>query len=436
MVTFTAPKGVPEYLPPDSAAFLAVREALAEPARLAGYGYIELPVFEDTALFVRGVGESTDVVSKEMYTFEDRGGRSISLRPEGTAGVMRSVVENRLDRGALPIKLWYSGPFFRAERPQLGRYRQLQQVGLEAIGVDDPAIDAEVIALADEAFRSLGLRQYTLLLTSLGCAQCRPAYRALLSDFLRTIDLDEATRTRAGLNPLRVLDDKRPEVQERLLDAPLMVDHLCAECQEHYDAVRAFLRDQGVAWTEAPRLVRGLDYYTRTTFEFQHALLGAQSGIGGGGRYDGLMESIGGSALSGIGYGIGTDRTLLACRAEGLEPGAGPTVDVFAVAIGPAHRHPIAALMATLRSRGVRVDTAYGDKGVKASMKAADRSGAPVVVLVGDDDAAQGVAQVKDMATGEQSPVAWDALVDHLVAAVEQRRAESTRSEQQGKDAR
>lgn len=425
MVTFAAPKGVPEYLPPDSAVFLAVREALSAPARHAGYGYIELPVFEDTALFVRGVGESTDVVSKEMYTFEDRGGRSISLRPEGTAGVMRSAVEHRLDRGALPVKLWYAGPFFRAERPQLGRYRQLQQVGIEAIGVDDPAIDAEVIALADEAFRSLGLTQYTLLLTSLGCAECRPPYRALLQEFLATLDLDEPTRARAEINPLRVLDDKRPEVQAQLTDAPLMADHLCADCQAHYDSVRAFLRDQGVTWAEAPRLVRGLDYYTRTTFEFQHDLLGAQSGIGGGGRYDGLMESLGGSALGGIGWGIGTDRTYLACRAEGLEPGAGPLVDVFLVAIGAEQRHAIARLMADLRERGVRVDTAYGDKGVKASMKAADRSGAPVVLIVGDDDAAAGVAQIKDMATGDQVPVAWEGVTDHLVALVDRRREDA-----------
>lgn len=425
MAMFSAPKGVPEYFPPESQAFLAVREALGAPARSAGYGYVELPVFEDTALFVRGVGESTDVVSKEMYTFEDRGGRSLSLRPEGTAGVMRLVVQHGLDRGALPVKVWYAGPFFRAERPQLGRYRQLQQVGVEAIGIDDPALDAEVIALADEAFRSLGLRQYDLLLTSLGCAACRPAYRALLQEFLGTLDLDPATRERAAVNPLRVLDDKRPEVQGLLGDAPLMVDHLCDACRAHYDAVRGFLRDQGVQWTEAPRLVRGLDYYTRTTFEFSHPLLGAQAGIGGGGRYDGLMESIGGASLSGIGFGLGTDRTLLACRAEGLAPGAGPLVDVFMVAIGAAHRSAMVGLMAELRQRGVRVDMAYGDKAVKASMKAADRSGAPLVVIVGDDDVAAGVAQVKDMATGEQEPVAWQGVADVLTARVHGQRRDA-----------
>ena len=418
MTMFTAPKGVPDYFGADAAAFLAVRSALSNPARHAGYQYVELPVFEDTGLFVRGVGESTDVVSKEMYTFEDRGGRSISLRPEGTAGVMRLVVEHRLDKGQLPVKAWYAGPFFRAERPQLGRYRQLQQVGIEAIGSDDPAIDAEVIALADEGFRSLGLTQYRLLLTSLGCAECRPGYRTVLQEFLIALDLDEATRERARVNPLRVLDDKRPEVQAQLTNVPVMIDHLCSACASHYDQVRQYLTDQGVQWEEAPRLVRGLDYYTRTTFEFQHPLLGAQSGIGGGGRYDGLMESIGGAALSGIGFGLGTDRTLLACRAEGIEPGAGPAVDVFCVPIGAAAKHRFVGLMATLRRARVRCDLAFGDRGLKGAMKAADRSGAPIVLVAGDDDVEAGVVQVKDMATGDQQAVAWDRVVPHIEASV------------------
>jgi len=401
----SAPKGVPEYFPPRSSQFLAVRNALAAPAVLAGYGYVELPVFEDTALYVRGVGESTDVVSKEMYTFDDRGGRSLSLRPEGTAGVMRLVIEQRLDKGQLPVKLWYAGPFFRAERPQHGRYRQLQQVGIEAIGSDDPALDAEVIALADEGFRRLGLSQYRLDLTSLGCAQCRPAYRELLTSFLGALDLDEPTRARSVMNPLRVLDDKRPEVQSLLGDAPLMVNHLCEECRDHYDHTREFLRDMNVNWVEAPRLVRGLDYYTRTTFEFTHPLLGAQSGIGGGGRYDGLMESLGGAAMSGIGFGLGTDRTLLACEAEGLAIGPTHLVDVFIVAIGEPARHRAAALLTQFRAMGIRGDMAFGGRSVKAGMKAADRSGAPRVIIIGDDELAAGSAQVKNMESGEQALV-------------------------------
>ncbi len=378
-------------------------------------------MFEDTSLFVRGVGESTDVVSKEMYTFLDRGGRSLSLRPEGTAGVMRSIVENRLDKGALPVKLWYAGPFFRAERPQHGRYRQLQQVGLEAVGSDDPALDAEVIAVADEGYRRLGLRAYRLDLTSLGCAECRPAYREQLMAFLERCDLDAATRERAASNPLRVLDDKRESIQAQLADAPVMVDALCDACGTHYDTVREFLRDASVEWSEAPRLVRGLDYYTRTTFEFTHEMLGAQSGIGGGGRYDGLMESLGGAPLSGIGFGLGTDRTLLACEAEGLDVAADGLVDVFVVPIGPAARRVAVGIAAQLRGAGIRVDMAYGDRGLKGSMKAADRSGAPLVVIVGNDEVQLANAQVKNMADGSQETVTLESLVADVGARLSQK---------------
>ena len=258
----SAPKGVPDYFPPQSAAFYKVRQTMVEQAHLSGFQHIELPIFEDTALFARGVGESTDVVSKEMYTFADRGDRSVTLRPEGTAGVMRSVIEHNLDRGQLPVKLNYFGPFFRYERPQAGRYRQLQQVGVEAIGVDDPALDAEVIALADRSFRALGLSGFRLELTSLGDRNCRPAYREKLQEFLFKLDLDEETRHRAEINPLRVLDDKRPEVQEQLADAPLMLDHLNDECREHFETVTGMLDDMGVAYEINPRMVRGLDYYT------------------------------------------------------------------------------------------------------------------------------------------------------------------------------
>lgn len=418
MVMFTAPKGVPEYFPPRSTEFLAVREALSFPARQAGYDYVELAIFEDTGLFVRGVGESTDVVSKEMYTFTDRGDRSLSLRPEGTAGVMRMVVEQRLDKGSLPVKVWYAGPFFRAERPQHGRYRQLQQVGIEAIGVDDPALDAEVIALADEAYRRLGLTKYELLLTSLGCNECRPSYRERLSAFLGTLALDEATRDRALLNPLRVLDDKRADVQSLLVEAPLMVDNLCASCIEHYDLTRDFLRAEGVQWKEAPRLVRGLDYYTKTTFEFSHPMLGAQSGIGGGGRYDGLMESIGGDALSGIGFGLGTDRTLLACEAEGIVVVAEPRIDIFAIPIGVPAKLRVATILAGLRNTGVRSDMAFGDRTMKGAMKIADRSGAPLVVIIGEDEMATDQLTVKNMATGVQTSIPHQDAIDSLRAMV------------------
>ena len=405
MSEFQAPKGVPDYLPPESAEFVAVRDGLLGAARMAGYGDIELPIFEDTALFARGVGESTDVVSKEMYTFADRGERSVTLRPEGTAGVMRSVIEHGLDRGALPVKLCYSGPFFRYERPQAGRYRQLQQVGVEAIGVDDPALDAEVIAVADAGFRSLGLDGFRLEITSLGDDSCRPQYRKLLQDFLFGLDLDETTRKRAEINPLRVLDDKRPDVREMTAEAPVMLDHLSDPAKQHFDTVLSHLDALRVPYVINPRMVRGLDYYTKTTFEFVHDGLGAQSGIGGGGRYDGLMAQLGGQNLSGIGFGLGVDRTMLALRAEGKTVGDTTRCEVFGVPLGEAAKLELARLAAALRAAGVRVDLAYGDRGVKGAMRAADRSGARLALVAGDRDIEAGTVGVKDLSTGDQVEV-------------------------------
>ena len=413
---FRAPKGVPDYLPPESAQFVAVRDGLLTTARRAGYGDVELPIFEDTALFARGVGESTDVVSKEMYTFADRGDRSVTLRPEGTAGVMRAVIEHGLDRGALPVKLCYAGPFFRYERPQAGRYRQLQQVGVEAIGVDDPALDAEVIAIADAGFRSLGLTGFRLEITSLGDDTCRPAYRELLQEFLFRLDLDEATRARAEINPLRVLDDKRPDVREMTADAPVMLDHLSDAAKQHFDTVLAHLDALGVPYVINPRMVRGLDYYTKTTFEFVHDGLGAQSGIGGGGRYDGLMRQLGGQDLSGIGFGLGVDRALLACKAEGVTVGQTARVDVFCVPLGERAKRDLAVLAARLRGQGVRVDLAYGDRGMKGAMRAADRSGARVALVAGDRDIEAGTVGVKDLTSGEQVDIAADSVVAEVLS--------------------
>ena len=416
--TFAAPKGVPEYTPPDSAGFEHVRDTLLTAADRAGYGLIELPVFEDTGLYARGVGESTDVVSKEMYTFLDRGERSVTLRPEGTAGVVRAVIEHGLDRAGLPVKLRYAGPFFRYERPQAGRYRQLQQVGIEAIGVDDPALDAEVIAVADEGYKALGLTGYRLELTSLGDAESRPAYRDRLQEFLAGLPLDEPTRERARINPLRVLDDKRADVRALLADAPLLVDHLSPAAAEHHGQVLAHLDDLGIAYVENPRMVRGLDYYTKTTFEFVHDGLGAQSGIGGGGRYDGLMATLGGPPLTGVGFGLGVDRTLLACRAEGLTPWSAARCEVFGVPLGDAARRRLVAVAGALRRAGVRVDLAYGGRGLKGAMKAADRSGARYTLVLGERDLAEGAVGVKDMVSGEQRAVPLADVVDELIAAL------------------
>ena len=417
-MSFQAPKGTYDIVPPTSATWLAVREALARPPRLAGYEYVETPMFEDTGLFVRGVGESTDVVSKEMYTFADRAGRSLTLRPELTAGVLRAVAERGLHRGQLPVKVWYAGPNFRYEQPQSGRYRQHTQVGVEAVGSDDPALDAEVIWLAAESHRLLGLTRARLLLNSLGCRECRPTYRELLQEFLRGLDLDDDTRRRAEINPMRVLDDKRPEVQAQLADAPLLADHLCKACEEFHDEVRARLTDLGVTWEDNPRLVRGLDYYVRTTFEFVHDDLGAQSSIGGGGRYDGLLATIGGPDLGGVGFGLGLDRTMLAVEAEGLTVGDRSRCDVYVVALGAAARSRTVTLLRDLRRADVRSDTSYGGQGLKGAMKAADRSGAAYAVVLGDRDLENGTAQLKDLGSGEQSAVPLDNLVPTVSQAL------------------
>ncbi|WP_440069835.1 histidine--tRNA ligase [Streptosporangium sp. OZ121] len=415
-MTLQAPKGTFDWLPPRSERALAVREALTGPARRAGYGYIETPVFEDTALFVRGVGESTDIVSKEMYTFEDKGGRSLTLRPEGTASVVRAVLQHGLHNGQLPVKLWYSGSQFRYERAQKGRYRHFWQVGAEALGSEDPALDAELILLAVDGYAALGLTGVRLLINTLGDKECRPVYRAALQDFLRGLDLDEATRARIEINPLRVLDDKRPEVQARLAGAPLVVDHLCEACKAYHEEVRALLTASGVAYTDDPRLVRGLDYYTRTTFEFVHDGLGSQSAVGGGGRYDGLSEMLGGPPLPSVGWALGVDRTVLAMEAEGLfgDESAESRVRVYGVPLGEEARRRMFLLVTELRRAGLAADMSFGGKGVKGAMKGADRSGAGYAVILGERDIAAGVAQVKDLAGGDQTAVPLAEIVTML----------------------
>ncbi|WP_328581406.1 histidine--tRNA ligase [Streptomyces sp. NBC_00370] len=407
MSTFQAPKGTYDLLPPESATFLAVREAISAPLRNSGYGYVETPGFENVELFARGVGESTDIVSKEMYAFETKGGDKLALRPEGTASVLRAALEANLHKaGRLPVKLWYSGSYYRYERPQKGRYRHFSQVGAEAIGAEDPALDAELIILADQAYRSLGLRTFRILLNSLGDKVCRPVYREALQGFLRGLDLDEETRRRIEINPLRVLDDKRPDVQRQLAEAPLLRDYLCDACKAYHEEVRELLGAAGVAYEDDARLVRGLDYYTRTTFEFVHDGLGAQSAVGGGGRYDGLSEMIGGPALPSVGWALGVDRTVLALEAEGITLQLPSATSVFAIALGEEARRVLFAAVTELRRVGIAADFSFGTKGLKGAMKDANRSGARYTLVAGERDLADGVVQLKDMESGEQGPVA------------------------------
>ncbi|WP_406492661.1 histidine--tRNA ligase [Streptomyces sp. NBC_00846] len=406
MSTFKAPKGTYDLTPPDSAKYLAVREAIAAPLKNSGYGYIETPGFEDVALFSRGVGESTDIVTKEMYTLTTKGGSQLALRPEGTASVLRAALEANLHKlGNLPVKLWYSGSYYRYERPQKGRYRHFSQVGAEAIGAEDPALDAELIILADQAYRTLGLRNFRILLNSLGDKECRPVYRDALQGFLRELDLDEETRRRIEINPLRVLDDKRPEVQKQLAGAPVLRDYLCDACKAYHEEVRDLLSAAGVVYEDDEKLVRGLDYYTRTTFEFVHDGLGSQSAVGGGGRYDGLSEMIGGPALPSVGWALGVDRTVLALEAEGIELELPAATSVFAVPLGEEARRALFGIVTQLRREGVAADFAYGNRGLKGAMKSANRSGARFTIVAGERDLAEDVVQLKDMESGEQTAV-------------------------------
>ncbi|GCD39074.1 histidine--tRNA ligase [Streptomyces chrestomyceticus JCM 4735] len=415
MSTFKAPKGTYDLIPPQSATYLAVRDAISGPLKRSGYGYVETPGFENVELFARGVGESTDIVTKEMYAFETKGGDKLALRPEGTASVLRAALEANLHKaGNLPVKLWYSGSYYRYERPQKGRYRHFSQVGAEAIGAEDPALDAELIILANDAYRSLGLQNFRILLNSLGDKECRPVYRAALQEFLYGLDLDEDTRRRAEINPLRVLDDKRPDVQKQLVGAPLLRDHLCEACKAYHEQVRELLTAAGVAYEDDPKLVRGLDYYTRTTFEFVHDGLGSQSAVGGGGRYDGLSEMIGGPALPSVGWALGVDRTVLALEAEGVELELPASTAVFAVPLGEEARRTLFATVTELRRAGIATDFAYGGKGLKNAMKSANRSGARLAVVAGERDLAEGVVQLKDLESGEQTPVALDSVAEEV----------------------
>jgi len=415
---FAAPKGVSEYLPPRSNIFDRIVQTLKIPALAAGYELIELPIFEDTELFTRGVGASTDVVTKEMYTFEDRGGRSLTLRPEGTAGVIRAVIEHGLDRGSLPVKLFYHGPFFRAERPQAGRYRQFYQFGIEAIGSDDPYLDAEVISIAYQGYRKLGLKNFELQITSLGDSYSRVAHRKDLDAFIAGLNLDEETRNRALKNPLRLFDDKRDEIKDAMSKAPLLLDYLNVESRENFEQVKSALDSLGIAYQVNPRMVRGLDYYTGTTFEFVHSGLGAQSGIGGGGRYDGLMELLGGSKLSGIGFGLGIDRILLALEAEAesgqLLPGELKYIDLYVIALGDQARTKCFTLVDSLRKEGFVVEQNFGDRSLKAAMKAADKSGARFAIVLGDSELESASVELKEMSSGELTSVRLTSLAKTL----------------------
>lgn len=409
-----APRGAADVLPPTSDLYEGVIRTSEDLFRLYGYRRIETPVFEHTEVFERGLDEASAMVTKEMYTFLDRSGRSMTLRPEGTAPVVRAVIEHHLDREGLPVKLYYTAPMFRYERPQAGRRRQHTQVGVEAVGSEAPEVDAEVVALASAVFRQVGLAQVRLLLNSVGHSGCRSVYLPKLIEFLEGYGQELCTdcRRKTGANPLRTFDCKVEKDREILSGAPLITDYLCGSCADHLDAVQGLLTSCGVTFIVEPRLVRGLDYYTRTAFEFQAAGLGAQNAVGGGGRYDGLAELLGGGRVPGIGFGLGVERIAEAIETQGAQRAG--ALDVFIVSVGEDTRRGAFSLAMQLRGEGISCDLDFSGRPVKGQFKAADRLGAARVVVIGERELAEGRYTVRDMSSGEETPVAADELFSYL----------------------
>lgn len=414
MTEFRAPRGAPDILPPRSAVHQWIVRTAEDAFARYGYRRIETPAFEHTEVFIRGLAEGSDMVTKEMYTFEDKGGRSLTLRPEGTAPVVRAIVEHHLDRAGKPVKLYYTAPMFRHERPQAARYRQHTQVGVEAVGSEGPVIDAEVIELAVFVCGELSLGGVELLLNSIGHPGCRSVYLPELKKFLQShrSELCEDCRRKIDTNPLRTFDCKVEGDRRIMTEAPLVTDYLCGSCADHFDGVQQALGELEVEFTADPRLVRGLDYYTRTTFEIQSRGLGAQSSVGAGGRYDGLAEQLGGESLPGIGFGLGVDRI-----ADALElQGAGPeqTLDAFIVTTGAEAQTKALPLASRLRKQGFHVDLDYQGASVKSQFRAANRTGARYALVIGAREMAEGKFTLHDMGSGEETMVAESDLGDRL----------------------
>jgi histidyl-tRNA synthetase len=417
---FQVPRGTFDVMPGKSAAWQALEAKARAVSTAYGYREIRTPIFEATELFQRGVGETTDIVAKEMYTFADKKGRSLTLRPEGTAGVMRALVEHGVAQAGRLHRLWYLGPMFRYDRPQTGRYRQFHQWGAECVGSEHPAADVEIILLLVDYLAGLGLADLAVQLNSVGHPGCRPAYQETLREYLRphVASMCADCRVRFEKNPLRVLDCKVPFDREVAAGIPSILDSLCAECRTHFDAVQAGLATHGVRFALDPRLVRGLDYYTRTAFEVHDPSRGAQSALGGGGRYDGLIAEIGGPAVPGVGFSAGLERILAAREERGLAPGAETPLVYVARAGGEAVEAAAQSLLRELRGRFAAVADFEPGRSLGAQFKHADRLGAVAAVIVGEDELAAGQATVKDLRTGTQEKVARAQLADHLAGVL------------------
>ena len=417
-----APRGTRDILPNEVGQWQFFEEKVRELCRLFGYAEIRTPVFEHTELFLRGVGEVTDIVAKEMYTFTDRGDRSLALRPEGTAPVARAYLEHKLHGEAQPLKVYYMGPMFRYDRPQAGRYRQFHQFGVEVFGAMEPSLDAEVMTLSLQLFRALGLEEFTLQLNSVGCPLCRAEYRTRLQEELKekVSGFCPDCTGRFHKNPLRVLDCKHEACQELTVGVSLMIDSLCTDCAEHFAAVQEAMDALGESYVVNPRLVRGLDYYTKTAFEIVSPVLGAQSSLGGGGRYDHLLATIGGPDVPGIGFGIGVERVLLArAAAGGLLPESKLT-DVFVATAGNVPAAEALRVVMDLRAQGMAADKDFLGRSLKAQFKFADKKQVRYLVILGDEEMKRGQVMLRDMQTGTQADVALTELTSMVARLVKE----------------
>lgn len=413
-----APRGTKDILPDTVGDWNYVEGEIRELCRRFGYSEIRTPIFEHTELFQRGIGEGTDVVDKEMYTFTDRGERSITLRPENTASAVRAYLQNKLYAQSNLVKLFYIGSMFRYDRPQAGRMREFHQFGVEALGEADPAVDAEVILLAMNLLEGLGLKDLELSINSVGCPKCRSKYRTMLQDFFRDKleDLCEDCRSRFERSPLRILDCKKDSDKPYMADAPKITDCLCEECAEHFAKLKELLTSAGISFTHDPRLVRGLDYYTKTAFEIKYPPLGAQSAVAGGGRYDGLIEEMGGNPTPAVGFATGLERLLLALESQNLLPEKNRSVDAYVVALGETAQAEGFKLLNSLRQQGLSAAMDFAGRSMKAQMKQANKLGAKYSVILGEDEIAEGVVMLRSMEDSSQAKVPMNQVAEKIKA--------------------
>ncbi len=411
----TLPKGTKDVLPENSYKWQFVEKTARETAKVFNAKEIRTPVFEHTEVFARGVGETTDIVNKEMYTFSDKGGRSVTLKPEGTAGVVRAFVENGLYAGALPLKTYYITPCFRYERPQAGRLREFHQFGVEFFGATDAGIDAEVILLAKTFLDKLGVKNITLYINSIGCKECRKEYHDALKNYLKANydKLCDLCKDRYEKNPMRILDCKNEDCKAITENAPSILDYLCEDCKAHFEKVQSLLKAAGVEFKINPKIVRGLDYYTKTVFEFVSENIGAQGTVLGGGRYDGLVEQFGGGKIAGIGFAAGIERLLLLLESAGAIP-ADDALTLYVAPMGDDARDKAFQIVAEMRDKGISAETDYMGRGIKAQFKYADKLKAKFVGIVGSDELSRGVIKIKNMQSGEEVYAPIDKIAEFL----------------------